>query len=244
MKLRLLPVLALALSAPLAAQLKSATLRLPETNSDIRITCMGRTIHVRIPGHDYSLQSNSDLVRLSKSDTTGLHPGDPVHGLTLDPSHLYFVGHYIQNNRPHSLLFFFGNSALNGFPMFVIGFHEGGVPYTGLELPEFNMERFDVTDGTPKIIGRKTLPQAMTSPTPSDSTTPYATTYDPFSVFIIATGAQATYSSTLSRSYNQQHYVWAGPHTREDYAVLYRVPGHPKPFGVPAEKISQYIPSR
>jgi hypothetical protein len=244
MKLRLLPVFALALSAPLGAQVNSAILHLPETNSDLRVTCVGKTIHVQTPGHDYSLRSNSDIVRLSKSDTTGLHPGDPIHGLTLDPSHLYFVGHYTQNNHPHSLLFFFGDSALNGFPMFVIGFHENGVPYTVLELPEFNMERFDGSEGTPKIIGRKTLPQAMSSPTPNDSTAPYGTTYDPFSVFVITIGAQATYSTTLSRSYNEQQYIWAGPHTREDYAVLYRVPGHPKPFGVPAEKFSRYIPPR
>ncbi len=73
---------------------------------------------------------------------------------------------------------------------------------------------------------------------------PYATTYDPFAVYIVQRMGDSVYSSDASRSYNLEHYVWAGPHSREDYAVVYNLPGHPKPFGTPASRLDTIMSKR
>jgi hypothetical protein len=43
-----------------------------------------------------------------------------------------------------------------------------------------------------------------------------------------------------SRAYNQQHYVWAGSKSREDYAVIFNYKGR-KPFGAPVSKVPTYV---
>jgi len=75
----------------------------------------------------------------------------------------------------------------------------------------------------------------------NSSKAPYATTYDPYSVYIVQVEGSADYSLAASRKYNQVHYVWAGPHSREDFAVFYNVPGHTKPFGASATQLDKLL---
>ena len=60
-------------------------------------------------------------------------------------------------------------------------------------------------------------------------TAPYATTYDPYAVYIVQPDKPAAYSLAETRKYNQAHYVWAGTHSREDVGVLFNLPGHHGP---------------
>lgn len=75
------------------------------------------------------------------------------------------------------------------------------------------------------------------------STKPYATTYDPRAVYLIQPDAVAQYNLAASKTYNQQHYVWAGPSMSEQIAVIYNYPGHPNPFAV-SDKRAQTLFAR
>jgi hypothetical protein len=164
-------------------------------------------------------------------------------GLRIDPSRFFFRGEYTSDSEPHTLLFFISEGyASEAPPLLVIGFSYVGEPYKVLELDEFDMTAFQkASDNTALIIGNATLSQVMGGDGGNGSKAPYATTYDPFSVFIVPTEGNAYYSLEDSRRYNQQHYVWAGPHSREDYAVLYNLPGHPKPMGAPASRVEALL---
>ena len=170
---------------------------------------------------------------------------DKVPGLRLDPSRFFFRGEYISDSQPHTLLFFISEAgASDASPLFVVGFSYVGVPYEVLQLGKFDITAFQrAGDNTALIIGKQTLSQVMGGDGGNGSKAPYATTYDPFSVFIVHVEGSAYYSLAASRRYNQQHYVWAGPHSREDYAVLYNLPGHSKPFGASASHADNLLSS-
>ena len=124
----------------------------------------------------------------------------------------------------------------------MLGFSADGTPYKVLESKEFDPTSFQQTyNGDALIVGKASLSQVMAGDGSNNSKTPYATTYDPFSVFIIHNLSKAEYSLAESRKYNQEHYVWAGPRTREDYAVLYNLPSHRRLMGAPASRVAALL---
>jgi hypothetical protein len=242
--------MALTVTCTLAsAQLIPTTLHLPETNANISIHVtlqpgFDKSFHAiqfRIDGRIYRLIAKSDLQYLSKPEGPGLQPADPIRGLALDPSRLFFLAHYIADAKPHTLLFFIGDAgASDAAPVLVVGFHEDGSPYKVLELDQFDTSNFtQLDDGSPVVIGKATLSQAYSEAT-KDSV--YATTYDPYAVYIVHPNEPAEYSLAESKRYNQLHYVWAGTKSREDIAVVFHAKGHNKPFIVPAKDVGKVLP--
>jgi hypothetical protein len=242
--------MALTVTCTLAsAQLIPTTLHLPETNANISIHVrlqpgLGkpfRTIQFGIEGHTYHLIAKSDLQYLSKPEGLGLEPADPIRGLVLDPSRLFFLAHYTAETKPHTLLFFIGDAgASDAAPVLVVGFHEDGSPYKVLELDQFDTSNFtQLDDGSPVIIGKATLSQAY-SEAAKDSL--YATTYDPYAVYIIRLNEPAEYSLVESKRYNQLHYVWAGTKSREDIAVVFHDKNHHRPYIAPVKDLGKVLP--
>ena len=161
-----------------------------------------------------------------------------IPGLKLHPSRYFLIGKYGAGADIHSLLFFVGQAyASEASPLFVLGFSAMGEPYKVLERGYLDVTSFQSTaDGTALIVGKDALSQVMGGDGGNGSEEPYATTYDPFSVFIVHAGERAIYSLAESRSYNQKNYVWAGPRSREDFAVFYNIPGHHRFFGASASQ--------
>ena len=186
--------------------------------------------------HTYALQPAYTVRRL----VPPTHPPEvnqdfEVKNLKFDPSNYFMLTRYSDAMGEHTLLFFLGESRSTDVDsILVIGFKPDGSPYKLLENGAIDITAFlPPEDNEPaRIIGKPTLSQVMAGDGGNGSKAPYATTYDPFAVYVIAAPAgQATYSLSESRAYNQQHYVWAGANSREDYAVLYNIPGHRKVFG-------------
>jgi hypothetical protein len=74
------------------------------------------------------------------------------------------------------------------------------------------------------------------------SIAPYATTYDPNSVYVLSpSSGEASYSLSASQAYNKVHYVWHGPEASENYAVLYNIPGHSGLIGAPASQAEKIV---
>jgi hypothetical protein len=231
-----------------------AIVHFPEANANISIHYQPKfkvdfetfsVLHFRTGGHSFSLASLYELKYL-RTDGPGRHPENPIRGVTMDPSHFFFTGRYTLSTKPHTLLFFTGDTGVNEAPLLVVGFREDGSPFKVLELERFNMFSLDhpMAIKPPTIVGREKLSQVISGNGGNGSRTPYATSYDPYSVYTIQPGAAAQYSLEDSKLYNQLHYVWAGPKTREDYAVVYNVRGHSRPFGVPAKEVAQALAGR
>jgi hypothetical protein len=104
-----------------------------------------------------------------------------------------------------------------------LSLHIDGAPYE-----VFSSDTFDLTDlvdldadGLTEIIGKHTLSQQWGR---------CFTTYDPFSVYRLASSStgKATLALHLSKTYNLSHYYgWVGPNSSEDWAVVLCAPGKP-----------------
>lgn len=163
-----------------------------------------------------------------------------IGGAPLDASRCFFRAEFVDANGVHTLLLLLGEAAAsNPAPLLVIGFRPDGRPYKALELDALDVSAVEMQPTGARLIGRPTLPQVIGGEGVGPK--PYALTYDPYAVYLLSAGGAATYSLEESQHYNEAHYVWAGPKSREDFAVLYNVPGHPKPFGAPANKVSALL---
>jgi hypothetical protein len=179
-------------------------------------------------------------------------PGDPradtpdfnVPNLRFDSSRYFRIGHYTDSLGEHTLLFFMGEGiASDACAMLLMGFDTNGKPYKLLEKETFEVTSFSQsTDGKPAlIVGKPTLSQVMGN-IDNPTSRPYATTYDPFAVYVLTAAPQkAVYSLEESRRYNQQHYVWSGPHSSETTFVYYNIPNHRKPFAAPASDVGKFV---
>ena len=230
------------------------TLTLPETEKPVvlRFEPMPRdqrnfrSIYIDAEGRSFHFVPKAPIARIPDNREEKLQRGlwDKVAGLELHRSRYFFQGKYGVESNPHTLLFFVSEPGIGASPLFVIGFSDDGAPYKVLEQNALDLYSFQSTgDGDAFIIGKATMSQVMAGDGSNGSKTPYATTYDPFSVFIVHSLSQAQYSLDASMKYNRAHYVWAGPHSREDYAVLFNVPGHPKIMGSPASKVQALLGS-
>jgi len=245
---RIFAIACIAHSLPVIAQ--HVTFVLPETENNIVLSFEPlsegqhnfRSIHIESGGDNYRFMPKIPVARIPVSHDEKLQTGlwDKVSGLKIHPSHYFFVGKYTANSQSHTLLFFVSvPGASDAAPLFVLGFSTEGRPYKVLERSGLDLYAFKASNNENAfIIGKATMSQVISGDGSNGSKTPYVTTYDPFSVFVVRNLSIAEYSLGESRKYNRQHYVWAGPNSREDYAVLYNVPGHPKPMGAPASHVT------
>jgi len=246
----LAPIFIVQLQTAVAQPVK---LVLPETQRNLTISfepATGardnfRSIRIDSDGRSFRFAPKAPVARIPTSPEERLQRGlwDKISGLQLHSSRYFFLGEYSTDSKPHTLLFFVSEGAASdAAPLLVLGFSADGTPYKVLERDEFDPTCFESTgQGDALIIGKSSLSQVMAGDGSNGSKTPYATTYDPFSVFVIHNLSRAEYSLTESRKYNQEHYVWAGPRTREDYAVLYNLPGHRKLLGAPASRVTTLL---
>lgn len=204
-----------------------------------------RSIIIRSAGKSVSFNPKYPIAHIPSNPSERMSRGlwDHISGVQLDPSRYFFRGDYISDSQLHTLFFFVGEGwASDAAPLLVIGFTYMGEPYKVLARDNFDMTSFlQASDNTALIIGKPTMSQIMGGDGGNGSKAPYATTYDPFSVFIVHVEGTAYYSLSASRRYNQERYVWAGQHSREDYAVAYNIPGHKNPFGTPASRIGKLV---
>jgi hypothetical protein len=248
-----LRLLVLLISASQLAFAQQTAFRLPETGQDITLSfhpVSGRkdsfdSIDVISTGKHFHFSAKNTVARIPSNAEARRLDGFRVDipGLRLHPSRYFLVGKYGADSDVHTLLFFVGLvGASNAAPSLVLGFSATGDPYKVLERVYLDVSSFQpTTDGTALIVGKETLSQVMAGDGGNGSTKPYATTYDPFSVFTVQPTRKAEYSLVESRTYNQAHYVWAGPKSREDYAVFYNLPHHPKLVGAPASCIDALL---
>ena len=239
---------------PPGSSLEAETIKLdlPEagTNVTLRLTETQqhsvKTFVIEKDGKSFLFAPHKPITRIpstpEEKQSTGVW--DKAQGLELHPSRYFFSGRYQANAKMHSLLFFVGPPEIESGSVFVIGFASDGIPYKVLEDDHLDLVGFESpNNGIPLIIGKATMSQVTAGDGGNGSLAPYATTYDPFSVFVVRPDSVAKYSLRGSQRYNEQHYVWAGPKSREDYAVLYNIPGHRNPFGASADRVMALIDS-
>ena len=195
----------------------------------------------------YEIVTAYKLRRINpQSDSGGDKPDFNVPSLPLDRSRYFRIGHYNDSNGEHTLLFFIGSaSASDTCPLLVIGFDSEAQPYKLLEKENLEVTFFrpSTVDKPALIIGKPTLSQIQSKNIENPMSGPYASTYDPFAVYVVPTSFEkATYSLEESRIYNRQHYFWAGPHSSESTLIYYNIPGRPKPFAAPASDFDKIIP--
>lgn len=242
--MRILPnFLMLVMAASQFGVAQHATYTLPETGQVITVSLHPvsdrsdsfDSVDVISAGKHFHFSAKNTVARIPATAERRRVEGFWIHipGLKSHPSRYFLIGEYGTGADVHSLLFFFGSAgASDAAPLLVLGFSPTGEPYKVVEREYLDVTSFQsAADGTARIVGKDVLSQVMGGDGGNDSKKPYATTYDPFSVFIVHAGDRAIYSLVESRSYNQKNYVWAGPRSREDYAVFYNIPGHHRFFG-------------
>jgi hypothetical protein len=230
---------------------ESVNFSLPETNKLLSFTFHSkpggnisfRSFQVDSEGKHFNFTARTPIARIPANLKERRALGYDIPGLKLHPSRYFFVGRYGTDADSHTLLFFISEAgASDAAALLIIGFSTSGDPYKVLERDYFDVTSLQSTpDGTGLIVGKETLSQVMGGDGFNGSTKPYATTYDPFSVFIVHPEGKAVYSLVVSRSYNQKHYVWAGSHSREDYAVLYNLPEHHGLVGAPTSRVQALL---
>lgn len=199
----------------------------------IDLTIRGKSFHIT-PGQPVDCIPKDE----GKRSATGLII-EKISGMTLDASRCFFRGSYSANSKVHTLLLFVGQpGASNPGSTLILGFDSTGKPFKVLERAEFDVYRLETTaSGEAHIIGDATLSEQM-SCLARKPDAPYVLTYDPTSVYVVHDGQPAAYSLTESQSYNIKHYVWAGPDSREDYGVIFNLPGHTRPVGASLARIN------
>ncbi len=235
-----------------SAVAQQSVLPLPETGASVSITLAARdqTIggfrQLTIVSHarSFHFAPRRSIKCIPTLEEARLESGmwDRVDGFHLDKSRCFFDGKYGNAPHLHTLLAFVGEPGIGAAPLFLVGFTPDGTPYKVLERDELDLTSLQTINvDSARLAGKATLSQVMGGEGGNGSTKPYATTYDPTAVYVLHAGSTAKYSLEETRIYNRQHYVWAGPRTREDYAVVYNLPGHRGPLGVPAAQLDRVL---
>ena len=191
-----------------------------------------RTIHFTgAHAAPVSIVAKNELCKLVRSPSElGLSAADPIHGLVMDPSRLFFRGSYIAAGTIHTVLAFLGNGDFSGFSLVVVGFRDDGSPFNVFERDSYFAYSFEAREGGALFIGKESLSEGLWNATNGKAS---AATYDPYSVFLLQPGAPAVYGLAQSRAYNLAHYVWAGSQSSEKLVVFADVPGRSKLFVLP-----------
>lgn len=148
-----------------------------------------------------------------------------LKGVSVDESGFFLRGNYNSNSGERPLLLFLGwPYGSDPGSLLLLGFHSGCMPYQVYQTEYFELSSLQTnSSGFTVLIGKHSLSQVMAGIEGAWMTgKPYATTYDPYSVYRISpkTGL-AEYSLEDFRLYNQAHYCWAGPRMSEAKAVVY-----------------------
>lgn len=230
-----------------------ATLRIPESSEPVRISLQNiapnksgfTSILIRANGQTVTFHPRNAIAcaQATKEERKGDITWAEIEGMRLDDSLCFYVGDFGEGSAKHTLLAFRSEGgASDAAPVFVIGFKADGTPYKVLERDEFDLTSLTTSpDGSALLIGKPTLSQVMAKIDYDSRKDPYATTYDPYAVYVIGANQPAAYSLQESRVYNLQHYVWAGPKSSEEYSVLYNIPGHIKPFVLTDQKANEAL---
>jgi hypothetical protein len=230
-----------------------AIVHVPESAEPIRIS-LGNSKQGTVGLNSIAIYANGHAVTFHPRNAIACAPASKearkqdiswaqIGGMKLDDSLCFFRGQFGAEGKRHTILVFVSEGgASDAAPVFVIGFDENGLPYKLLERDELDLTSLiSEPDGSALLIGKPTLSQVMAPLDCDPHKDPYATTYDPFAVYVLNSGKPAVYSLSESRDYNLEHYVWAGPKASESYAVLYNIPGHTRPFGASAQKADDIL---
>jgi hypothetical protein len=242
-------LLTLGLASRLLADSEPTTIFLPETSSTLALSLIHdkefpdeyRSIVFHSVAKTYTLIARNPIHRIpaTSKERAALFWFGPISGLKTDPSRFFMIGQYSVDAKPHTLLFFFSQAyASDAAPLLIVGFADDGRPIKVFER-EYELKSFEQAEGGATITGAETVQQAMCAP--SDPHAPSSTTYDPYSIFLLRPGVKPLYVLDASRAYNRKHYVWAGPVSREDYAVIRNLPGHPKLFAAPVSQLDRLL---
>ncbi len=158
-------------------------------------------------------------MRLRPSDLNPPEDYARLKGISVDRTGYFLRGSYHTNIGDRPLLLFLGwPFASDPGSLLIFGFRSDCNPLHGLPFRQCSSSQSLQTDssGSSILVGKHSLSQVMAGADGAWMTgKPYATTYDPYSVYKIgpAAEAKATYSPQASQSYNDAHYCWAGPNT-------------------------------
>ncbi len=183
-------------------------------------------IAFKVGSQAFRFKTTTPQFRLKPSPVNPPDDFSKVQGVSVDPTGYFLWGQYPSKEGERSLLLFVGQTSGGGSDpesLLVFGFHSDCTPYQVFQSGTFELNSFEANSlGGSLLIGKSSLSQILAG---SDwqNGKPYATTYDPYSVYHINSldEGKATYSLEESESYNRIHYCWAGPHMSEAKAVVY-----------------------
>lgn len=180
----------------------------------------------RVGAHTLQFNTATPQMRLRPSVLNPPENYAKLKGISVDKTGYFLRGKYRSGTGERALLLFLGwPYASNPGSLLVLGFHSGCIPYRIFQADNFELLALQTDSaGFTVLIGDHSLSQVMAGADGAWMTgKPYATTYDPASVYRIKPmpETEAIYSLEDSRKYNQAHYCWAGPHMSETKAVVY-----------------------
>ena len=182
-------------------------------------------ITIQIGTQTFQFHTETPQIRLKPSVLNPPEDYTKLKSVSVDASGYFLRGNYYFGSAERPLLLFFGwPYASDPGSLLVLGFGSDCSPYQILQSENFELTALqrDPT-GFITLIGKHSLSQVMAG---ADGAwlngKPYATTYDPYSVYRIdPVAGSAKFSLEDSRLYNQTHYCWAGPQMSEAKAVVY-----------------------
>ncbi len=144
-------------------------------------------------------------------------PQDLARRNPITSAHFYLAADLRSSRGMPLLLAFLGQYVDNAGPTLFLGLDATGYP---LVIARADIDIRAITDlngdGVPEVVARQSWSELVGG---VDGCA--LTTYNPLAVHRLAGRPVSSLQedSTLTRRYNQEHYVWAGPHPPEDIAV-------------------------
>lgn len=179
-----------------------------------------------IGAQSFRFNTTMPQMRLQPSDLNPPEDYAKLKGISIDRTGYFLRSGYHTNIGDRPLLLFLGwPYASDPGSLLIFGFRSDCTPYLVFHSDNFELQSLQTdSSGYSVLVGKHSLSQVMAGADGAWLTgKPYATTYDPYSVYKIglAVEAKAIYSLQGSQSYNQAHYCWAGPKMSEAKAVVY-----------------------
>ncbi len=127
------------------------------------------------------------------------------------PSAYVFSDARLKDRAGHPILIVFGVAeASDPGAMRVVGETANGDPRLLLVEDTFALTGVERVGGESRLIGLRSLSQLAGR---------CVSSYDPFSIFTLGADGRFHYSLALSKAYNLNHYIWAGPKSTEAISV-------------------------
>jgi len=177
---------------------------------------MGGRMLVRIDGKPLFVFTDTSGPKPFRTVGAAL-PEDLARRNGIASTHFYLVRTLSRTLGTPLLFAFPGQYEDHAGPTLILGLDSTGYPFV-ISSADISLETIvDLNgDGVAELVARTTVPQGFSRT--EDCT---VGTYDPLAVYHLSHGPHPTlqYDSTLSRRYNQAHYVWVGPAPRDQVAV-------------------------